>query len=131
LIEDVVNISKSYLTYEEQIYISREWDKFDIYCIGDITSTNGWIDLLVWAQYKVSFNPQKMCRNATRNNHLEILKWIKKNLPSSLNYDFINDACNCAILYGNLEILKWTQENGCKLINKNIYNKNLNSCLTE
>ena len=44
LIKDVSNICKSYLTEEEQIYISKEWEKYEKEEVCFIAATNGWLD---------------------------------------------------------------------------------------
>ena len=52
LIKDVSEICLSYLSEEEQIYVKKEWEKFEKNDICKIAARNGWLDLLKWARSK-------------------------------------------------------------------------------
>jgi hypothetical protein len=48
LIKNISDICLSYLTEIEQIYVSKNWNKYNKYDIYDIAIDNGWLDLLIW-----------------------------------------------------------------------------------
>jgi hypothetical protein len=79
----------------------------------------GYLEVLKWAyEHEKGYGPScddRICTNAAKNGHLEVLKWVRIN-------DFPWDAsvCSLAARNGNLEVLRWAKENGCKL-NANTY----------
>jgi len=138
LIDDLSKICESYLTKEEQIYIKKEWDKFNQNAICDIAARNGWLDLLMWASepernyhwdswiyvYAVEnghldilkwltinckiLRTCQLCCYAAMNGHLDILKWMIKN-----DYKFDSWTCMYAEKYEYPEISDWLENNGC------------------
>jgi hypothetical protein len=114
LVKDLSDICLSYLSQDEQIYIKKEWDKFDKKYICTIAAKNGWIDLLIWAR-----NPHKQsgsraewnswtCSYAAGNGHLLILQWAREN-----GCEWDSSTCSLAAENGHLEVLKWARQNGC------------------
>src|SRR5207237_6891727 len=111
--KDIFNICLSYLTKNELIYSDKNrWTEFSIYTVCYTAATNGWLDLLIWAQDR-SFTLKKiydwslwLCAFAAENGHFETLKWLHKN---GCPYD--ESVCSFAAAGGHLEILKWAKEN--------------------
>jgi len=108
LIKDLKNICYSYLTEEEQIYISNEWDKFDKHKIPLIAVENNWLDLLIWA-YEQKYDMHYTCGHAAFFGNMEIFKW-------AIEKCYVKDywICRFAAVNGHLEILKYAVEKGCK-----------------
>lgn len=136
LIKDVSDICVSYLNKEEQLYISKEWDKFDKNEVCRIAIKNEWLDLLEWViQNVIESNKEKgkICDLAILYGKLDVLKWaIFKELNQFNNWkgrinaiaaitgqlDILkllfelhserdSKICSFAAIAGNLEILKW------------------------
>jgi hypothetical protein len=110
LIKDVSAICLSYLTSDEQIYMKKEWEKFNKDNVCDIAAENGWLDLLIWARH-----PKRKycwdiytCSYAAENGHLEVLKWARQN---GCAWDSM--TCSWTAYNGHLEVLKWARQNGC------------------
>src|SRR6185369_4697579 len=110
LIEDLSNLCLSYLSEEEQIYISNEWDKYEKDNICNIAAKYGWLDLLIYARQNDYEWDDDVCSYAAENGHLEVLKWARKN-----GCEWNSLVCDFAAKGGHFEVLKWARENGCDL----------------
>lgn len=114
LIKEISNICVSYLSENEQIYIKKEWYKFDLYSIWDTATTRGWIDLLEWIvgdkkNYSLNYIYWEYIFAEVHNGNLEALKRITQN-GKIYNSDHI---CRIAKKKGYLHILNWIKTNGC------------------
>lgn len=105
--KDLENICISYLTEEEQIYVTKKWVEFNKFKVCDIAAKYGWKDLLIWI-----IDPQRdyICNDflynvAAENGQFEFIKWLY-----DLNFKCfkLNEwFCSSAVKGGNLDILKW------------------------
>lgn len=142
LIKDVISICESYLSKDEQIYYSNEWNKFKKDKLCEIAAIYGWIDLLDWAHNlnkngnmnKVKDNRYywtiEACTNAIKNGNLNVLIWAKNHGCHKWN----KYICYIAAEYGHLDILKWAycqtkgqdkDKDKDKYKNKFLYNENV------
>lgn len=112
LLTYIQTICFSYLTKNEIIYISGEWDKYqkDIVCI--IAVENGWLDLLIWAHENGYFGLKNKWYDAIGDS---LYYWSQIGGCELNNIIFVY-----ASQHNHQEILNWLAEKGC-ICNKNCY----------
>jgi len=87
LISDLSKLCLSYLSNEEQIYYSNEWNKFDGNDICDIAMYNGWFDLLIWSYKQKNIEIDMFIYSYFSLNLLEMIvrMCIADNLNNGIN----------------------------------------------
>ena len=70
---------------------------------------NGHLEVLRWLVENGCLWDSFACEFAALNGHLEVLKWAKEAGGPWQN----PDVCSGAARKGHLEVLKWARENGC------------------
>ena len=48
--KDINNLCLSYLSKDEQLYISKKWEEYDKDYVCFVAIQNDWLDLLIWAK---------------------------------------------------------------------------------
>ena len=88
--KDLINLSLSYLSNEEMIYIKGEqhWTEFPQDSIYKIGNENCWYDLLEW-YYIHYLGSGFACHIAAFRGNINFLKWLYKK-----GYKINSDVCN-------------------------------------
>src|SRR2546428_294128 len=113
--DDVIeNVITPYLSENEFLYYTNNWDNYKENEVLIIAIENGWLDLLKWALQKYNYScdlyGEHLTLSAAEYNQFEILKWLHEH-----NYKFHEQICSHAAMCGNLEMLKWLTEKGCNM----------------
>lgn len=116
LLDDKLNFLENIVTDRKSFYYYIKNNSNDVN-IKNISSChhfarNNCIKLLIFAKQnkkKFTWNSAYTCRVAAENNHINILKWCKNQLP--FHWDFT--ICASAASKGNIEVLEWLRKNGC------------------
>lgn len=124
LIEDLSNICISYLSKDEQIYLSKEWNNHDKNVLYVMAIENGWLDLIKWIKENTLENEwDHIIYTVTgMGGNIQILKIFHQ------GYDRGKFFCYHTLNERYTEMLKWLDDTycNCKKLNKLVPIKSIN-----
>ena len=123
-LQEIRSISINFQWDERTCYLAARWghlhvlkwlNSLSLPCLShDVTwfyaIEGGHLDVLIWMKENGYFQwIEKSCLIASETNNIEILKWLRSQIPPC---PWIKEECEAtAREYENIEVLEWIQQN--------------------